>query len=40
MSSPFDVIRFCELGQTYKCCCVTNNNSDTCCYNETCEEYS
>ena len=35
-----DVITYCNVGDTYKCCCVMLNDQSKCCYEETCDDYA
>ncbi len=32
-----DLITFCNIGDTYKCCCVALQDRTKCCYEGTCD---
>ncbi len=33
-----DIVTFCNIGETYKCCCVILNDVNKCCYQGTCDD--
>ena len=37
--STIGLIRWCNYGDTYKCCCVMLQDTEKCCFQETCDDY-